>query len=464
MALKVKYDLIGFREGLRRNYPNLRALELIDSGCVLYCPLRRAEAGITPDLSGKGNNGKVIGPVLTKIGEKYYVKWRGKLIEIGESAVSFDGVDDYVDCGNKPEFDLKGKATLETWVNFATAPNNSPILAKDEGGGSKNKWVWYYASNRIVFHRNDTSGAGQDANDSIWSPTLNKWYHLIVVKDGVNYTFYRDGVQTATDSITLDTPTINHALDIGWSEGSFYLKGLIDEVRIYNRALSAEEIRYLYNRKQPIAHWKFDEGAGATAYDSSINGNTGTFGAGAAAPTWTEGKIGRALSFDGTNDYVNVGAVQDFRNKDFTISFWVYSNGYTSQGSMFNCLLANGDASESGTMSTFSFCTTSINDLYFGVSEEWAVYPSSILGRWVHAVGVQNVVNNNVKIYINGVLQATTPTTRELESTSSIYIGRDSGAGRFFNGFIDDVRIYNYARTASEILADYNAGMSTYFK
>ena len=74
MALKVKHDLIGFREGLRRNYPNLRALELIDLGCVLYCPLRKAEAGITPDLSGKGNNGKVIGPVLTKIGEKYYVK------------------------------------------------------------------------------------------------------------------------------------------------------------------------------------------------------------------------------------------------------------------------------------------------------------------------------------------------------------------------------------------------------
>jgi len=68
--------------------------------------------------------------------------------------------------------------------------------------------------------------------------------------------------------------------------------------------LSEEEIRYLYNRGAPIAHWKFDEGKGNIAYDSSGNGNNGTISQ--WRPTWVHGKFGSALSFDGVDDYVEV--------------------------------------------------------------------------------------------------------------------------------------------------------------
>src|SRR3990167_8862308 len=72
-----------------------------------------------------------------------------------------------------------------------------------------------------------------------------------------------------------------------------------------------------------VGYWNFDEGSGATVADSSGNGNNGTLSGG---PTWVTGKVGSgALSFDGTNDYINIpsSALYDFAG-DFTVSAWVY--------------------------------------------------------------------------------------------------------------------------------------------
>ena len=73
-----------------------------------------------------------------------------------------------------------------------------------------------------------------------------------------------------------------------------------------------------------IGHWKFDEISGTTATDSSGNNNNGTLTNG---PTWTTGKINNALSFDGTDDYVNAGNPPSLNlTSSFTLSAWVYSN------------------------------------------------------------------------------------------------------------------------------------------
>ena len=70
-----------------------------------------------------------------------------------------------------------------------------------------------------------------------------------------------------------------------------------------------------------VAYWSFDEGSGTTAEDfSPANANTGTLTNG---PTWVDGKVGKALSFDGTDDYVTMGNTNDITTGDFTLAYWM---------------------------------------------------------------------------------------------------------------------------------------------
>jgi len=110
----------------------------------------------------------------------------------------------------------------------------------------------------------------------------NQWHHIVFTWTGDTSTdgakIYIDGQLTASGTSEADDTGVRDGNDlIGKLDGAwggddlFFFHGIIDEVRIYNRALSPEEIRYHYNRGRPVAHWRFDEGSGSTIYDSSGN-------------------------------------------------------------------------------------------------------------------------------------------------------------------------------------------------
>ena len=102
-------------------------------------------------------------------------------------------------------------------------------------------------------------------------------------------------------------------LPTGWTPQDFF-NGTLDEVRMYERALTGNEVQDL----SLIAYWKLDEGSGNLALDSSTNGNDGTVH---GDPVWTTGKIDGALSFDGIDDYVDVGDID--LTEAFTIAAWI---------------------------------------------------------------------------------------------------------------------------------------------
>lgn len=304
---------------------------------------------------------------------------------------------------------------------------------------------------------------------------------------------------SACTSLTASSTT---SFNIGrWSGGSEYWNGQIDEVKIYPYAFTADEVKLDYNRSSsmvlgslsdnssyeknaanqeycipgdstsctaPVGRWDFEEGSGSTVYDRSGNANNGTWN-GTGSPHWTNGKYGKAGNFNGSDDYVQAN---DATNLDlssaFTLSAWINPTTTNTQAIIYKGLgcstwsayyLAIGDiegSSPTGTANKINFAFRTAN------AQAWnLVSQSSTLNtnRWTHAEGTYD--GSTLRLYINGVLDNSASTSGSAyNSAEKLYLGQDpgcSGRGKF-TGQIDQVRIYNYARSAAQIAWDYNRG------
>jgi hypothetical protein len=200
-----------------------------------------------------------------------------------------------------------------------------------------------------------------------------------------------------------------------------------------------------------VGAWAFDESSGTTAIDSSGTGNAGAL----SGPTRvTGGRYGGALSFDGANDWVTVADANSLDVTRSTISAWVQpaalgtvwrTVGFKEQpGGMVYALYANQDTSRP------------VGQVNVGV-EVNAVGPSTLpLNAWTYLASTYD--GTAVRLYVNGTLVTTTAVTGSLPaSTGPFRIGGNSIWAEWFNGLIDEVRVYSRALSSSEIQADMNA-------
>ena len=199
----------------------------------------------------------------------------------------------------------------------------------------------------------------------------------------------------------------------------------------------------------PVAWWKFDEGYGATAFDAA-GANDGTI-TNAAWRNEPDCKSGKCLSFDGTGDYVDAGTDSslNFTTQNFTISFWLKLNAVEAKNVIYRSTGTDG----------YFIQTGSTNILYFKTNNTVRANTNSSLttGVWCHVVAVYNQTSNVAQIYLNGIAQTSLSAPNVTGASTNFYISYTSSG---INGFIDDVRIYDYARTASQIKADYLGGGS----
>ncbi|MBU6427178.1 hypothetical protein KGQ27_02965, partial [Patescibacteria group bacterium] len=198
-----------------------------------------------------------------------------------------------------------------------------------------------------------------------------------------------------------------------------------------------------------VGHWTFDEGSGATAADSSGNGNNGTLVNG---PAWVAGKIGQALSFNGTNNLVSIpgSSIFDFQG-DFTVSAWVKT---TSSGAVVGRALNNQSVLWRIYNGFFEYQTSGANDFH-----AWppANYQD---GNWHMVTAV--VSGTQAAFWVDGV-SGTPVTISGIPALSGwpIYIGADRSDGLdAYAGTVDDVRVYNRALSASEIKQLYASGQN----
>jgi len=194
-----------------------------------------------------------------------------------------------------------------------------------------------------------------------------------------------------------------------------------------------------------VGYWNFDEGTGNIAKDSSGNGNNGAI----SGATWVDGKIGKALNFDGVDDYVVINDSPSLDGmKALTIEAWVLSKkwdvGIVVKGGVYvlrgygkHAFYLWSDGKESGYL-TFEGGVT--------------------VNQWTHLVATydSSLSEGNMKLYKDGVLVGTRNFTGTLANNGEpLYISRAFGSASYFQGLIDEVKIYSRALTAEEVKKEY---------
>jgi hypothetical protein len=252
---------------------------------------------------------------------------------------------------------------------------------------------------------------------------------------------------------------------------SYPFGGLIDDVRIYNYARTPAQVAYDFNRGKPIAEWKFDECKGGTIYDSAKSWNGGTanngilhLGTTGVTATGTcasssdsfwyngrNGKVNSAGSFDGLGDYILIpqnNALEGF--SQMSVSAWIYS-----KGSQYSGIVTDFESWDGGWLIAEDDLTIKF-DINNGVTEKIAAWNGVQVNHWHHVLGTYD--GSDIRLYIDGSLKdaiAQTGTTKDADNNLSI--GRDFN-NNYFDGLIDDVKIWNYALTAEQVKTEYAGG------
>ncbi len=206
-----------------------------------------------------------------------------------------------------------------------------------------------------------------------------------------------------------------------------------------------------------VAYWTFDEASGDTAFDSSGNGNDGTIN----GAQWGQGKYGPALEFNGQDNYVEVPTSGSLEmNSTVSVAAWI---NWTDDGDGWLCIMANGQ--QGGPWENYGlFVNRGGGYLYFTLNLDGGHVtqsaPGGVVapGEWLHACATWD--GSAARIYVNGEMVLEQAQTGTLTPTGlPLRIGHRNGSPHFYNGSVDDVRVYNHALAEAEILAAMEGGL-----
>ena len=171
------------------------------------------------------------------------------VLSVNPGSVSFDGINDFINIASDPSLDLSngqgvGAFTQSVWIKPTSTTTGYQGVLGFQNGAVSNRYpgIWVYQQDRIHAGFGDGSNWNSFVTGSVL--TTNTWNHVATTFDGTSYQAYVNGTLVfTTDDFSGQRPTSTSQVNIGRVDN--YFTGGIDDVRIYNRALSAQEINVL---------------------------------------------------------------------------------------------------------------------------------------------------------------------------------------------------------------------------
>ena len=378
-------------------------------------------------------------------------------------ALALDGVNDRASIPAHSSMHIQGALTIDVWVFWrgpGTGGNYDTIIAQ-----SGHYWLNVRREEPSIGLICFSAGGPWDSIVSNQRLQRNEWTRISIVRTpstgGMDHVkMYINGILDSSDDILESNPSSTAITYIGaWDWEYFHsFNGYIDKVSISDIARGIGD---------SVGFWNFNEGAGAEARDRTqksyadgslldYNHNNGD---GDTPPQWIEeGKYGKALNFDGIDDYVKIEANDKLHLvAETTIEAWVKYDGPggDTYGATDTILGQRGHfwlhiprtGSKAGKV------------VFESGNGPWHpdVVSTTTLQKnvWVH-IAIVRTSNTNVRIYIDGILNVEDTTYQPTGiSANNVFIGSWGGYKHFFKGCIDEVRISNYDKTFE---SDYDYG------
>jgi len=382
-----------------------------------------------------------------------------------DGADVFDGTDDYVEVADSTDFEcISGTSdfSIFAWVKYDSFTLEYTIMEQHTEGS--NRWHFGATNSKLGFWYNDGTWVTIINNDP--SLSTGQWYHLGITRNGSTWKVWKNGGQVGSSASESDTIPNPGTMHIGYMQNnSMYIDGTIDEVKISSTARSADWIAAVYlsesdtfinqsdeeHQGHPVAYWSFDEGYGATANDETVNGNDGTI----TNAVWQEEDMcvsGKCLYFDGSGDYVDSNFQLD-GYAAFSACLWTKTAGADAADRFLGA--------ETGAATTHNILRnpTNVNSQVTFSGGQVSVNSGVSVAddKWHHLCSIYN--GSTLAVYIDGALRNSDSASGTVSSYSlDLFIGarnNDSTPDNYLDGTIDEMKIYDYARSAAEIKLDY---------
>jgi len=438
--------------------------------------------GNANDESGNGNNGTLNGPTLTadRFGN-------------ANKAYSFDGVNDYINIPYSNSLNINGSISISCWFKNTniSSTNNGVLVFHGDNQSGKDPFTLNYNGNlnRVSFAKYVNSGTtpADLRQASIIAPNNSNWNHYIVTFDSTigRVCFYLN------NSLVLDTTFLNTSIFYSTNVSSFFTSfgglgplgqfsnSFLDDIGIWNRALTQQEINNLYNSSAYVpcaspafpanlanglvGYWPFC----GDANDESGNGNNGTVN-GATLTSDRFGNPNSAYYFDGVNASIATNANFSNSNNAKSISVWAKFSDLGNRG----WLVSNNTCINGSNYDGFGFFQEgpSQNFYFYGMNNGDRLISNQLdTSLFYHFVAAFQ--QDTLKVYLNGLEVTASYNPLNTNSANGVLFGdrfsgvlsgpcgNDNLTGGLFNGILDDIGIWNRALNASEVQQLYNTGI-----
>lgn len=376
--------------------------------------------------------------------------------------------DDYLQIPDSPSLQnvQEGSYSLAAWFQPLSTPpgtgsanDSAYALVMKQGLPAGLRYT--NANNFVLQHvLSGDVAVSTSSGSTVYAP--GKFYHVAGVVDRTAGTLklYVDGQLQGTQTFTANTAareygTMPWRLGIqgpGLASNRWSAHGVLDDARIYNYAITPAEVAQLHGF---IGHWKFAEGAGGSAADSTAMANNATLSGGA---TWATDCSGNAALVTNGSGGIAATNAPFSPPSEGTIAFWMKSPG--TQTTLRRLFGAGGNwelrQQPDGTMS-------------FDVGADGAPHfattvPLTEPERWYHVAATYDMATNAYAVYLDGALHKSGINSLDMvpQAAGSLSFGTRTGSNQYWQGSLRDFRVYNRQLSGNEIAE--LAGVDAYWK